>query len=121
MDSCFCWLSFPAPRVRQTQGARPAEQGRGGLQEWAVRRERRDFKQAKDLDPDLLNARLYLATAYATEYIPGAPSDDNIRVGQQAIAEFQDVLSTIPTTSPPSTVWDPSSTTWPERRSLPRI
>ena len=24
--------------------------------------------------PTLLNARLYLATAYATEYIPGAPS-----------------------------------------------
>jgi tetratricopeptide (TPR) repeat protein len=51
-----------------------------------------DFKQAKDLDPDLLNARLYLATAYATVYIPGAPSDENVRVGQQAIAEFQDVL-----------------------------
>jgi tetratricopeptide (TPR) repeat protein len=52
-----------------------------------------DFKQAKDLDPSLLNARLYLATAYATEYIPGAPSDDNVRVGQQAVSEFQDVLS----------------------------
>lgn len=52
-----------------------------------------DFKQAKDLDPTLLNARLYLATAYATEYIPGAPSDDNVRLGQQAVSEFQDVLS----------------------------
>ena len=55
-----------------------------------------NFKQAKDLDPDLLNARLYLATAYATEYIPGAPSDDNIRLANQAIAEFQDVLSKDP-------------------------
>jgi len=55
-----------------------------------------DFKQAKDLDPALLNARLYLATAYATEYIPGAPSDDNIRLGDQAIAEFQDVLKVDP-------------------------
>src|SRR5271169_4294783 len=55
-----------------------------------------DFKQAKDLDPSLLNARLYLATAYATQYIPGAPSDDNIRLGQQAIAEFQDVLQVDP-------------------------
>jgi tetratricopeptide (TPR) repeat protein len=51
-----------------------------------------DFKQAKDLDPNLTNARLYLATAYANQYIPGAPSDDNIRMGQQAIAEFQQVL-----------------------------
>src|ERR1700730_7576095 len=52
-----------------------------------------DFKQSKELDPSLMNARLYLATAYATEYIPGAPSDENVRVGQQAVTEFQDVLS----------------------------
>jgi tetratricopeptide (TPR) repeat protein len=52
-----------------------------------------DFKKSRDLDPDLLNARLYLATAYATEYIPGAPSDDNVRVGEQAVTEFQDVLT----------------------------
>jgi tetratricopeptide (TPR) repeat protein len=55
-----------------------------------------DFKQAKDLDPSLINARLYLATAYATQYIPGAPSDENIRLGQAAVKEFQDVLSAAP-------------------------
>jgi tetratricopeptide (TPR) repeat protein len=54
------------------------------------------FKDAKDNDPTLTNARLYLATAYATQYIPGAPSDENIRMGQAAVKEFQDVLS-IPT------------------------
>lgn len=59
-----------------------------------------NFKAAKDLDPNLLNARLYLATAYATEYIPGAPSDDNIRLANQAIAEFQDVLKTDPNNLP---------------------
>lgn len=58
------------------------------------------FKEAKELDPNLLNARLYLATAYATEYIPGAPSDDNIRLANEAIAEFQDVLSTDPNNLP---------------------
>src|SRR6266404_5683313 len=52
-----------------------------------------NFKQSKDLDPDLLNARVYLATAYAAQYIPGAPSDENVRVGEQAVAEFQDVLT----------------------------
>jgi len=51
------------------------------------------FKEAKDNDPTLTNARLYLATAYATQYIPGAPSDENIRMGQQAVKEVQDVLS----------------------------
>jgi tetratricopeptide (TPR) repeat protein len=54
------------------------------------------FKEAKDLDPGLLNARLYLATAYASQYIPGAPSEENVRKGGQAIAEFQDVLRTDP-------------------------
>jgi len=51
-----------------------------------------DFQKAKDLDPDLINARLYLATAYASQYIPGAPSDENMRHGQQAIAEYKEVL-----------------------------
>jgi hypothetical protein len=51
-----------------------------------------DFKESKDLDPSLLNARLYLATAYANQYIPGAPSPENIRLGNQAIQEFQQVL-----------------------------
>ena len=51
-----------------------------------------NFKQAKDLDPNLLNARLYLATAYATLYIPGAPSAENIQHGQQAVAEFKEIL-----------------------------
>ena len=51
-----------------------------------------DFKQAKELDPDLMNARLYLATAYASQYIPGAPSEQNTRLGNQAVAEFKEVL-----------------------------
>jgi tetratricopeptide (TPR) repeat protein len=50
------------------------------------------FKQAKDADPALLNARLYLATAYASLYIPGAPSKENMARGEQAIAEFKEVL-----------------------------
>src|ERR1700690_2721079 len=51
-----------------------------------------DFKQAKELDPDLLNARLYLATAYASQYIPGAPSEENMRHGNEAITEYREVL-----------------------------
>jgi len=55
-----------------------------------------DFKQAKDLDPSLLNARLYLATAYASQYIPGAPSEQNKNIGKQAIQEFKEILATNP-------------------------
>jgi tetratricopeptide (TPR) repeat protein len=54
------------------------------------------FMQAKELDRGLINARLYLATAYASQYIPGAPSKDNVRNGEQAIAEFQEVLGIEP-------------------------
>jgi tetratricopeptide (TPR) repeat protein len=51
-----------------------------------------DFKKAKELDPWLANARLYLATAYATQYIPGASSEDNIRYGKLAIEEYKGIL-----------------------------
>jgi tetratricopeptide (TPR) repeat protein len=54
------------------------------------------FQKAKEADPDLMNARLYLATAYATQYIPGAPSDQNKKVGDQAIAEFKEILEKDP-------------------------
>lgn len=55
-----------------------------------------DFKEAKALDPKLLNARLYLATAYASQFIPGAPSDENMNYGREAITEFKDVLAVDP-------------------------
>ena len=55
-----------------------------------------NFKEAKELDPDLLNARLYLATAYASQYTPGAPSEENKRHGEEAIAEYKSVLERIP-------------------------
>jgi tetratricopeptide (TPR) repeat protein len=55
-----------------------------------------DFKEAKEADPELLNARLYLATAYASLYIPGAPSPENMARGNQAVAEFKEVLDKDP-------------------------
>jgi len=54
------------------------------------------FKEAVRLDPELLNARLYLATAYAQQYVPGGESDDNKKIAQQAIDAFQDVLKIDP-------------------------
>jgi tetratricopeptide (TPR) repeat protein len=54
------------------------------------------FKTAVDLDPSLLNARLYLATAFAQQYIPGGDSPENLKVGNQAIDAFEDVLKMDP-------------------------
>jgi len=50
------------------------------------------FQQAVSLDPSLINARLYLATAYTQQYIPGVDEPDNNRMGQQAIDEYKSVL-----------------------------
>lgn len=55
-----------------------------------------DFRRAKELDPSLTNARLYLATAYASLYVPGAPSKENVRYGELALQEFRDVLDKDP-------------------------
>jgi len=54
------------------------------------------FKTAVGLDPTLLNAKLYLATAYFQQYIPGGESPENVKVGQQAIEAFEEVLKTDP-------------------------
>ncbi len=54
------------------------------------------FQTAVSLDPDFLNARLYLATAYSQLYIPGGDSAENVKVGEQAIAAFEDVLKMDP-------------------------
>src|SRR3569832_902370 len=50
------------------------------------------FKRAVELDNKLLNARLYLATAYAQQYIPGADTEDNNRMANSAIEEYKNVL-----------------------------
>lgn len=55
-----------------------------------------DFKQAEILDPSLLKARLYLATAYASQFIPGAPDEKNLQLGEQAVEEFKQVLDRDP-------------------------
>lgn len=54
------------------------------------------FKNAVSFDPQLSVARLYLATAYAQMYIPGADTPDNLRNGQQAIDQFKQVLDAKP-------------------------
>src|SRR6266566_2218184 len=54
------------------------------------------FKTAVDLDPSNPNARLYLATAYMSQYIPGAESPENLQMAQRAHEEFQQVLTLDP-------------------------
>ena len=50
------------------------------------------FKNAINLDSDLKVAKMYLATAYAQQYVPGVDTPENMRNAQQAIDQYKTVL-----------------------------
>jgi tetratricopeptide (TPR) repeat protein len=50
------------------------------------------FKNAIQYDPGLTVAKLYLATACSTQYVPGADNAENKRNAECAIEQFQRVL-----------------------------
>ena len=54
------------------------------------------FKTAVELDPSFSTARLYLATAYMQQYIPGAESPENKQMAKAAYDQFQKVLEQDP-------------------------
>jgi tetratricopeptide (TPR) repeat protein len=54
------------------------------------------FKEAVRLDPEFPTARLYLATAYMSQYIPGADSPENMQNARAAEQEFLKVLERDP-------------------------
>lgn len=54
------------------------------------------FQEAIKLDPQLINARVYLAIAYASQFVPGSPAEANQRMGEAAIKAFEDVLQLDP-------------------------
>jgi tetratricopeptide (TPR) repeat protein len=54
------------------------------------------FTRAVDLDPTFTTARLYLASAYMNQYIPGAESPENAAMAKNALDNFQKVLDADP-------------------------
>jgi len=54
------------------------------------------FQQAVELDPALTTAEIYLATAYAQQYVPGGRGQENERNAQMAIQTFENVLKRDP-------------------------
>jgi tetratricopeptide (TPR) repeat protein len=50
------------------------------------------FKTAVELDPTYATARLYLATAYMQQYIPGADSPENNQMWDAAYGQFKTVV-----------------------------
>lgn len=54
------------------------------------------FKVAVELDPTFPTARLYLATAYMQQYIPGSDTPDNLNMAKAAHDQFMKVLEQDP-------------------------
>jgi tetratricopeptide (TPR) repeat protein len=54
------------------------------------------FTRAVDLDPTFATARLYLASAYMNQYIPGADSPENVAMAKNALDNFEKVLEADP-------------------------
>ncbi|PYV57668.1 MAG: hypothetical protein DMG91_06095 [Acidobacteria bacterium] len=50
------------------------------------------FKKAAEADPGNEKVHLYLATAFAQQYIPGLESSENAKLGADAISEYHKVL-----------------------------
>ena len=56
----------------------------------------RHFQQAEQLDPNLANAKAFLATALSQNVVPGLTTPDNLKTAQQAITTYQEVLQQDP-------------------------
>jgi tetratricopeptide (TPR) repeat protein len=54
------------------------------------------FKNSVNLDSDLKVAKMYLATAYAQQYVPGVETPENLRNAQLAIDQYKQVLEKDP-------------------------
>jgi len=54
------------------------------------------FQKAVELDPSFKTTHLYLATAFMSQYIPGAESPENIHMAENAYNEYQKVLQLDP-------------------------
>ena len=54
------------------------------------------FQRATELDPSLPMAKSYRATALAQNVVPGLDTPDNMKMAQQAIGIFQEVLAKEP-------------------------
>jgi tetratricopeptide (TPR) repeat protein len=54
------------------------------------------FKTAVELDPSFITARLYLATAYMQQYVPGSDEPENVKMATEALNQFNKVLEQKP-------------------------
>ncbi len=87
------FASFPV--AAQTQPATSDGELRLGVDSYKsaqYEHAKQHFEKAIELDGSNLKARLYLATTYMSQYIPGVDTPDNIDMAKRAIAQYEQVL-----------------------------
>ena len=94
--SRFMGQESPPQTEEQRQAREALNKGVQDFKDAKYEEATHDFLRAKQLDPKLLNARLYLATTYASQYIPGVPSEKNQELGRKGVEEFRGVLDIDP-------------------------
>jgi len=50
------------------------------------------FEESINQDPQFHVARMYLATTYTSQFVPGSPDPKSIQMGEKAITTFKDVI-----------------------------
>jgi len=79
---------FSSVAMRQARARRPAHKGVEAYKKQPLRAGHRSLPGRGSPGSSLINARMYLATAFVSQYIPGVDSRDNLRTAQQAIDEY---------------------------------
>jgi tetratricopeptide (TPR) repeat protein len=84
--------SFSAVLLAQTTAREELNLGAQAYRQSKYDEAIQHFEKCVALAPENTVAHLYLATAYAQQYIPGAETPENIRMAEQAITHYQHVL-----------------------------
>jgi len=90
--SALALLVFATASCQKLQARDNLNKGIKSFREGKFERAVEYFDNATKLDPELTNAYLYLATAYAQQFVPGVDTPDNKKFAQSAIDTFQKVL-----------------------------
>jgi tetratricopeptide (TPR) repeat protein len=59
------------------------------------------FEESIRLDPDFSVARMYLATTYTSQFVPGSPDPKNKEMADKAIQTFSEIVNAEPQNIPP--------------------
>src|SRR5437867_4842873 len=91
-----CILALSAHGVAQSDFKEELNLGVQAFREAKFDEAVRHFQNATTLEPQHEVAHLYLATALASQYIPGIDEPENLQFGEAAVSEYQKVLDINP-------------------------